>query len=48
LHESVGLALGYAVHAAQVTEKSGEHFDELRDEIAALKRRVSDLEARKQ
>lgn len=42
--KSAVTAMGFAAHAAQVSEHHGEHFDELRDEIAALKRRVAQLE----
>ena len=45
-HESVGTALGMAVHANIAVEHTGQTFDEIRDEIAALKRRVQELEAR--
>jgi hypothetical protein len=42
--ESVINAMGFAAHAAQVSEHHGESFDEIRDEITALKRRIARLE----
>lgn len=47
LHESVVTAMGIAGLASVATEKHGEGMDEIRDEIAALKRRVQELEARR-
>jgi polyhydroxyalkanoate synthesis regulator phasin len=46
LHEGMVTAMGIAGLASVATEKHGEGMDEIRDEIAALKRRVQDLEAR--
>lgn len=47
LHEGMVQAMGVAGLASVSTEKQGEDIDEIRDEIAALKRRVQELEARK-
>ena len=46
LRETAITAMGYAAHSALITDKAGERFDRITDEIAALKRRVADLEAR--
>ena len=46
LHEAVVAAMGIAGLASVATEQHGEGMDEIRDEIAALKRRVQELEAR--
>ena len=46
-HESMVQAMGVAGLASVATEKHGEDIDKIRDEIAALKRRVQELEARK-
>ena len=45
LHEGMVSAMGLAGLASVATEKHGEGMDEIRDEIAALKRRVQELEA---
>lgn len=45
LHESAGVALGFAAHATQTVEGHGQQFDALRDDIEAPKRRVAELEA---
>lgn len=47
LHEGMVQAKGVGGLASVSTEKQGEYIDEIRDEIAALKRRVQELEARK-
>jgi polyhydroxyalkanoate synthesis regulator phasin len=46
LHESVVTAMGVAGVAQVATEQHGTGMDEIRDEIAALKRRVQELESR--
>jgi polyhydroxyalkanoate synthesis regulator phasin len=46
LHESNATALGLAAHANVVVEQSGQRFDELADQIEALRRRVAALEDR--
>ncbi len=46
LHESAGAALGMAAHANIVTESAGEKFDEIHDQLEALRRRVAELETR--
>ena len=46
LHEGMVSAMGIAGLASVATEQHGEGMDEIRDEIAALKRRVQELEAR--
>ena len=46
LYESTVAAMGMAGLASVATEKHGAGMDEIRDEIAALKRRVQELEAR--
>jgi len=46
LHEAVVAAMGIAGLASVATEQHGKGMDEIRDEIAALKRRVQELEAR--
>ncbi|NGM47531.1 hypothetical protein G5B31_18500 [Rhodobacter sp. SGA-6-6] len=46
-HDAVVTAMGVAGVAQVATERHGEGMDEIRDEIAALKRRVQELEARK-
>ena len=45
LHEGMVSAMCLAGLASVATEKHGEGMDEIRDEIAALKRRVQELEA---
>jgi polyhydroxyalkanoate synthesis regulator phasin len=47
LREGMVTAMGVAGLASVATEKHGGHMDEIRDEIAALKRRVLDLEMRR-
>jgi polyhydroxyalkanoate synthesis regulator phasin len=47
LHEGMVQTMGVAALASVSTEQHGEGMDEIRDEIAALKRRVQELEARK-
>jgi polyhydroxyalkanoate synthesis regulator phasin len=34
------------MHSGVVVEKTGENFDEIRDQLEALRRRVADLETR--
>ena len=46
MKESVVMALGMAGHTNVVVERTGETFDELRDQIEAL-RHVSELEIQK-
>ena len=46
LHEGMVQAMGMAGLASVATEQHGEAMDEIRDEIAAPKRRVQELEAR--
>jgi len=47
LHEGMVSAMGLAGLASVATEQHGEGMDEIRDEIAALKRRVAELEMQK-
>lgn len=47
MKETLAYSAGIAMHAGVVVERSGEGMDEIRDEIAALKRRVQELEARR-
>jgi polyhydroxyalkanoate synthesis regulator phasin len=47
MRDQVATAIGMAGMASAATEQHGEGMDEIRDEIAALKRRVQELEARK-
>lgn len=47
IKESLATSLGLAAHANVVVGRSGERFDELTDEIVALKRRVAELEAKR-
>ncbi len=47
MREQMVAAMGVAGLASVATEKHGEDMDEIRDEIAAPKRRVAELEARK-
>jgi phage shock protein A len=47
LRESALMAFGMAAHANQVVENRGERFDDLQDQIEALRRRVADLEAQR-
>jgi polyhydroxyalkanoate synthesis regulator phasin len=46
IREQMVTAMGVAGLASVATEKHGEGMDEIRDEIAALKRRVAELEAK--
>lgn len=46
LHEGMVQAMGMAGLASVATEQHGEGMDEIRDDIAASKRRVQELEAR--
>ena len=45
LRETTMTSVGMAAHASVVVNQSGERFDELHDELEALKRRVAELEA---
>jgi hypothetical protein len=47
MHEGMTTALGMAAHSDVVVEQYGQRFDEVEDQLAALRRRVSDLEAKK-
>lgn len=47
LHEGMVQAMGLARMAPAATEQHGEDMDEIRDEIAARKCRVQELEAQK-
>jgi hypothetical protein len=46
MHDSMATALGMAAHSNVVVEQFGQRFDEFEDQLAALRRRVSDLEAK--
>jgi hypothetical protein len=46
LHEGMVTAMGLAGLANVATEKHGGDMDEIRDELTALKRRITELEAR--
>jgi hypothetical protein len=46
MHESMTTALGMAAHSNLAVEQYGQRFDEVEDQLAALRRRVSDLEAK--
>jgi len=47
MHENMTTALGMATHSNVVVEQFGQRFDEVQDQLNALRRRVADLESRK-
>ena len=47
MHEGMTTALGMAAHSNLVVEQFGQRFDEVEDQLTALRRRVSELESRK-
>ncbi|TPE53876.1 hypothetical protein [Amaricoccus solimangrovi] len=47
MHEGMTTALGMAAHSNLVAEQFGQRFDEVEDQLNALRRRVSELESRK-
>lgn len=46
LHESNAVALGMSAHANVVVEQAGQRFDEITDQLEALRRPVAALEDR--
>jgi polyhydroxyalkanoate synthesis regulator phasin len=46
MKETLAYTAGVAMHSGVVVEKTGENFDEIRDQLEALRRRVADLEMR--
>ena len=45
-HEGMTTELGMAAHSNVVTKQLGQRFDEVTDQLKALRRRVSDLESK--
>lgn len=46
LFESTAMAQGMAAHAVAVSGQQGERFDQITDELEAVKRRPAELEAK--